>query len=51
MFVHRSCFRTRGFPKEIGQLENGVSSDVWSGYWYNGRIHTNDSGASRELSV
>lgn len=40
--------------KEIGfyqQLEKGMIPDVWSGYWYNGRIYTNDNGASRGLSV
>ena len=25
--------------------------DVWSAYWYNGRIYANDNGASRGLSV
>ncbi|MDQ3963532.1 MAG: hypothetical protein M3277_06430 [Actinomycetota bacterium] len=24
---------------------------MWSGYWFNGRIYTNDNGASRGLSV
>ncbi|HEV3472329.1 MAG TPA: hypothetical protein VG408_03875 [Actinomycetota bacterium] len=41
-------------PKEIAyyhQLEEGAIPDVWSGYWYNGRIYTNDNGASRGLSV
>jgi hypothetical protein len=40
--------------KEIGfyhQLEGGEIPDVWSAYWYNGRIYTNDNGASRGLSV
>jgi hypothetical protein len=41
-------------PKEIGyylQLEEGLIPDLWAGYWYNGRIYTNDNGASRGLSV
>jgi hypothetical protein len=33
------------------QLEDGLIPDVWSGYWYNGRVYTNDNGASRGLSV
>lgn len=33
------------------QLEEGLIPDVWSGYWYNGRVYTNDNGASRGLSV
>ena len=40
--------------KEIGyyqQLEEGRIPDVWSAYWYNGRIYANDNGASRGLSV
>ena len=41
-------------PEEIAyyhQLEEGLIPDVWSGYWYNGRVYTNDNGASRGLSV
>ena len=41
-------------PEEIGyfqQLENDQIPDVWSAYWYNGRIYTNDNGASRGVSV
>jgi len=41
-------------PEEIAyyqQLEGGEIPDVWSGYWYNGRIYTNDNGASRGVSV
>lgn len=41
-------------PHEIAyyhQLEEGLIPDVWSGYWYNGRVYTNDNGASRGLSV
>lgn len=41
-------------PEEIGyyqQLDEGRIPDVWSGYWYNGRIYANDNGASRGLSV
>jgi hypothetical protein len=40
--------------KEIAyyqQLEQGTIPDVWSAYWYNGRIYANDNGASRGLSV
>jgi hypothetical protein len=40
--------------KEIAyyqQLEEGNIPDVWSAYWYNGRIYANDNGASRGLSV
>lgn len=40
-------------PKEIAyyqQREGGIP-DVWSAYWYNGRIYANDNGASRGLSV
>jgi len=33
------------------QLDEGTIPDVWSGYWYNGRIYTNDNGASRGISV
>ncbi|MDQ3953839.1 MAG: hypothetical protein M3279_12900, partial [Actinomycetota bacterium] len=33
------------------QLEEGMIPDVWSAYWYNGRIYANDNGASRGLSV
>jgi hypothetical protein len=32
-------------PQEIGHyvhFENGVNPDVWSSYWYNGRIYTTD---------
>ncbi len=40
--------------KEIAyfqQMEEGEIPDIWSAYWYNGRIYTNDNGASRGLSV
>lgn len=40
-------------PEEIAyyqQREGGIP-DVWSAYWYNGRIYANDNGASRGLSV
>jgi hypothetical protein len=33
------------------QLEEGLIPDVWSAYWYNGRIYANDNGASRGVSV
>ena len=41
-------------PKEAAffhQIEDGNVPDVWSAYWYNGRIYTNDNGASRGVSV
>jgi hypothetical protein len=41
-------------PKEIAyyqQLDEGMIPDVWSAYWYNGRIYANDNGAGRGLSV
>jgi hypothetical protein len=40
-------------PKEIGyyhQLTGGIP-DIWSAYWYQGRIYTNDNGAYRGVSV
>nr|MDQ3957383.1 hypothetical protein [Actinomycetota bacterium] len=33
------------------QLNDGMIPDVWSAYWYNGRIYTNDNGAYRGVSV
>jgi hypothetical protein len=33
------------------QMEEGLIPDVWSGYWYNGRVYTNDNAAGRGLSV
>ncbi|MGH2757116.1 MAG: hypothetical protein ACRDI3_04945, partial [Actinomycetota bacterium] len=47
-------FSDPGAAKEIAfykQLEEGTIPDVWSGYWYNGRIYTNDNAASRGISV
>lgn len=41
-------------PKEVAyyqQLTGDRIPDVWSAYWYNGRIYTNDNGASRGVSV
>lgn len=41
-------------PKEIAhyqQLNDGSIPDVWSAYWYNGRIYSNDNAAARGLSV
>lgn len=41
-------------PKEIAhyqQLKEGAIPDIWSGYWYNGRIYTNDNAANRGVSV
>lgn len=40
-------------PKEIGyyhQLTGGIP-DIWSAYWYQGRIYTNDNGALRGVGV
>lgn len=39
---------------EIGyylDYEEGRIPDVWSGYWFNGRVYTNDNGSARGLSV
>lgn len=47
-------FSDPGAPEELAfyhQLEDGMVPDIWSGYWYNGRVYTNDNGASRGLSV
>jgi hypothetical protein len=47
-------FSDPGAPEEIGfyqQLDEGMIPDVWSGYWYNGRIYANDNGAGRGVSV
>lgn len=41
-------------PKETGyyqQMPDGAIPDVWSAYWYNGRIYANDNGAARGVSV
>ncbi|HEU4481345.1 MAG TPA: hypothetical protein VFS18_05620 [Actinomycetota bacterium] len=41
-------------PEEVAhyqQLTGGDIPDVWSAYWYNGRIYANDNGASRGVSV
>lgn len=41
-------------PQEIAyyhQLEGDAPPDIWSAYWYNGRIYTNDNAANRGLSV
>jgi hypothetical protein len=41
-------------PEEFAyyqQLEDGMIPDVWSGYWYNGRVYANDNGAGRGVSV
>ncbi|MGH2806942.1 MAG: LVIVD repeat-containing protein [Actinomycetota bacterium] len=40
-------------PEEIGfyhQLTGGIP-DIWSAYWYQGRIYTNDNGTARGVSV
>ncbi len=40
--------------KEIAyylDYEEGMIPDVWSGYWYNGLIYTNDNGSARGLSL
>jgi hypothetical protein len=33
------------------QLNDGMIPDVWSAYWYNGRIYASDNGAYRGISV
>lgn len=41
-------------PVEVAyyhQLDEGMIPDLWAAYWYNGRIYTNDNGASRGISV
>ena len=41
-------------PKEVAhyhQLTEGEIPDVWSAYWYNGRIYANDNAAQRGISV
>lgn len=41
-------------PEELvfyHQLDDGMIPDVWSGYWYNGRVYTNDNVAARGISV
>lgn len=41
-------------PKEAGyfqQMQDGAIPDIWSAYWYNGRIYSNDNGAARGVSV
>jgi hypothetical protein len=41
-------------PKEIAhyhQLTGGNIPDVWSAYWYNGRIYSNDNAAQRGIGV
>ena len=41
-------------PKEKGHfmpLEGGVLADMWSAYWYNGRIYTNEKESRRGVSV
>lgn len=46
-------FSDPGNPKEIGyyhQTTGGIP-DIWSAYWYQGRIYTNDNGAYRGVSV
>jgi hypothetical protein len=47
-------FSDPGAPKELGhylpQVE-GVNPDMWSGYWYNGRIYTNEHASRLGVSV
>ena len=41
-------------PKEIAHYlpkEDGNMPDMWSGYWYNGRIYTNEHASKRGISV
>ncbi|MDQ3916799.1 MAG: hypothetical protein M3323_15970 [Actinomycetota bacterium] len=33
------------------QMNDGMIPDVWSAYWYNGRIYASDNGALRGISV
>jgi LVIVD repeat len=39
--------------KEIAHYvpHDGTMPDMWSGYWYNGRIYTNEHGSKRGVSV
>lgn len=32
-------------------MDDGMIPDVWSAYWYNGRICASDNGARRGISV
>jgi hypothetical protein len=41
-------------PKEIAHYmgeANGVNSDTWASYWYNGRIYTNDHASKAGIGV
>jgi hypothetical protein len=41
-------------PKELAhyhQLTDGNIPDVWSAYWYNGRVYSNDNAAQRGIGV
>jgi hypothetical protein len=41
-------------PTEIGHylpLRGGISPDMWSAYWYNGRVYTNDHSSKLGLHV
>jgi hypothetical protein len=41
-------------PTELAyylQLDDGMIPDIWSTYWYNGRIYASDNGAGRGVSV
>ena len=47
-------FSDPGAAQEIAhylQLNDGTIPDVWSAYWYNGRIYASDNGARRGVSV
>ena len=41
-------------PRELGQYlpqVEGANPDMWSGYWYNGRIYTNEHSSGQGVSV
>lgn len=41
-------------PTELAyylQLDDGMIPDIWSTYWYNGRVYASDNGAARGVSV
>jgi hypothetical protein len=47
-------FSNPAAPREVAhyhQLPEGAIPDVWSAYWYNGRIYANDNAARRGISV
>jgi hypothetical protein len=47
-------FDDPGDPTEIGHylpMKGGVSPDMWSAYWYNGRVYTNDHASKLGVHV